>query len=61
MTPVPVADAAIEIRALKAEVVQLRSDNNSGHAATAGNTGRMVKKLDTPDSGGTAISVANAA
>lgn len=56
-------DTIAEIRALRSEVVQLRSDNNAGHAATAGNTGRMAKKLDdvTAQSGGDAISTVAAA
>lgn len=52
-----------EIAALRAEVAALRADNNAGHAATAGNTGRIAKTLDnvTQPNGGDAISVANAA
>ena len=42
---------------------RLRTDNNAGHAATAGNTGRVAKKLDdvTSASGGDAISTVAAA
>ena len=42
---------------------RLRTDNNAGHAATAGNTGRVAKKLDdvTSNSGGDAISTVAAA
>ena len=49
-----------ELKALRAEVAQMRSENNSGHAATASNTGSIKKTLDnvTADSGGDAISVA---
>jgi len=49
-----------EIRALRAELAQMRSDMNSGNAAITGNTGRIASKLDdvTAESGGTAISVA---
>lgn len=52
-----------EIKSLKEEVVQLRTENNSGNAAIASNTGRTAKKLDdvTSASGGEAISVASAA
>lgn len=52
-----------EIAALRAEVAGLRADNNAGHAATAGNTGRIAKTLDnvTQPNGGDAISVASAA
>ncbi|MCU6454355.1 hypothetical protein LPN01_09710 [Sphingomonas sp. A2-49] len=56
-TATPAADAASEIRALKAEIVQLRSENNSGHAATAGNTGRLVKQIDAVTDSGTALVV----
>lgn len=54
---------AEQFRALRDEVVQLRNDNNSGHAATAGNTGAIKRTLDnvTSDSGGNALSVAGAA
>ena len=54
---------ASEIQSLREEVVGLRRDNNSGHAATAGNVGRVDKRLEavTADSGGTAITVASAA
>ena len=56
-------DLASEIAALRAEVAQLRADNNAGHAATAGNTGAMKKTLDsvTQASGGDAISTVAAA
>lgn len=56
-------DMAAEIRALREEVGKLRSENSAGHAATAGNTGRIARKLDdvTAASGGDAINVANAA
>lgn len=50
---------ASELRALRDEVAQLRSENNSGHAATAGSTGKIVRKLDdvTSASGGQAVAV----
>lgn len=56
-------DMASEIAALRAEIAGMRSDNNAGHAATAGNTGKIAKTLDnvTAASGGDAISIANAA
>ncbi|PZQ21242.1 MAG: hypothetical protein DI569_12500 [Sphingopyxis macrogoltabida] len=52
-----------ELKALREEVAQMRSDNNSGHAATAGNTAAIKKKLDdvSADSGGQAITVTGAA
>ena len=54
----PANDVAAELRELRAEVTKLRDDNNRGHAATAGNTGRMARTLDdvTAASGGEAIS-----
>lgn len=63
-TPAPANDdMAAELRALREEVKQLRADNNAGHAATAGNTGRIDRRLEdvTAASGGEAISVASAA
>jgi hypothetical protein len=56
-------DVAAEIKALREELAQLRSDNNAGHAATAANTGSMKRTLDnvTAASGGEAVSVAGAA
>lgn len=62
--PAPANDDIIaELQALRSEVAQLRSDNNSGHAATAGNTGAIKKTLDnvTAASGGDAISTQAAA
>lgn len=52
-----------ELKALREEVAQMRSDNNSGHAATAGNTGAIKKKLDdvTSEGGGQAIAVTGVA
>lgn len=65
VAPMPSSNdnAAAELRSLRAEVAQLRDDNNKGHAATAGNTGKMARVLDqvTADSGGDAISVSGAA
>ncbi|WP_416463957.1 hypothetical protein [Sphingomonas sp. VDB2] len=57
------ADLGAKIDALKAELEQMRADNNAGHAATAGNTGKMVRTLDnvTAQSGGDAISTVPAA
>jgi len=54
---------AAELRALREEVAQMRSENNSGHAANASNTGAIKRKFDdvTADSGGQAISVAGVA
>ena len=54
---------AAELRALRQEVAQMRAENKAGLAATAGNTGRIARKLDdvTAASGGEAISVAVAA
>ncbi|HEX7856087.1 MAG TPA: phage tail length tape measure family protein [Sphingobium sp.] len=56
-------DLIAEIKALRDEVVQLRSENNAGHAATAGPVGAIQKKLGdvTSQSGGDAISVVAAA
>jgi hypothetical protein len=57
------ADLAAAIASLHDEVAQMRKENTAGHAANAGNTSRMAKKLDdvTAASGGDAISVAAAA
>jgi hypothetical protein len=54
---------ASELAALRQEVAAMRNENNAGHAATAGNTGRTAKVLETvtAESGGDAISVASAA
>jgi hypothetical protein len=54
---------ADSLRALREELAQMRQDNNAGHAATAGNTGRIAKKLEdvTGQSGGDAIAVVQAA
>lgn len=51
-------DLLAEVKALRAEVAAMRTDNNSGNAAIAGNTGRIAKKMDdvTAASGGDAIS-----
>ncbi|PZO77082.1 MAG: hypothetical protein DI640_01490 [Sphingomonas taxi] len=56
-------DASDPITQLRNEIAQLRADNNAGHAATAGNTSRMAKKLDdvTSQSGGDAIAIVAAA
>lgn len=56
-------DLLSEIKSLRDEVTLLRSENNSGHAATAGNTGRIDRRLEavTAPSGGEAITVASAA
>ena len=62
--PAPANDVtAGAIDALRGEVARMRADNNAGHAATAGNTGRMDRRLEavTAASGGDAISVASAA
>ncbi|WP_198320778.1 hypothetical protein, partial [Azohydromonas aeria] len=50
-----------EVRLLRTEVQKLREDMRAGHAAIAGNTGRMASRLDdvTPD--GDAISIREAA
>jgi hypothetical protein len=55
--------AAQELRALREEVAAMRRDNNAGHAATAGNTGKLVRTLEdvTADGSGQAISVVAAA
>ena len=65
-TAAPVAsndDTASEIKALRAELTAMRTDLNAGNAAIASNTGRIARKLDdvTAESGGNAVSVANAA
>lgn len=56
-------DLAQEIKSLREEVAQMRNDNNAGHAATAGNTGAIKRKLEdvTAASGGQAVSVAGVA
>lgn len=56
-------DLAGELRALRDEVAQLRTENNAGHAATAGNTGSIKRTLDnvTQQSGGDAIATVAAA
>lgn len=56
-------DVLAELRALREEVAGARADNNTGHATTAGNTGKLVRKLDdlSAASGGSAISVTGAA
>jgi len=56
-------DMLAELKALRAEVAQLREENNSGHAATAGNTGAIKRKFEdvTADSGGNAVSTVAAA
>jgi hypothetical protein len=48
-----------ELKALREEVAQMHSDNNSGHAANASNTGAIKRKFEdvTADSGGNAITV----
>lgn len=55
-------DLRLAVVAMREEIAQLRADNNAGHAATAGNTGRMARKLDdvTAASGGDALSMASA-
>lgn len=54
---------AEEVAALRAELAGMRADNNAGHAATAGNTGRTARVLEkvTEPTGGDAVNVANAA
>lgn len=54
---------AAELQALREEVAQMRSENNSGHATNASNTGAIKRKLEdvTADSGGSAVSVAGVA
>lgn len=44
---------------VRAELAQMRADNNAGHAATAANTGSIKRTLDnvTGESGGNAVSV----
>jgi hypothetical protein len=56
-------DLLSEIKSLREEVAGMRSENNSGHAATAGNTGRIDRRLEavTAPSGGEAITVASVA
>jgi hypothetical protein len=56
-------DLVEEVKALRAEIVQMRTDNNTGHATNASNTGRIARKFEdvTAASGGAAISVASAA
>jgi hypothetical protein len=56
-------DSAAELRALREEVAGMRRENNSGHAATASNTGKMARILDTAqtEGGGQALAVSVAA
>jgi hypothetical protein len=56
-------DLLTELKGLRSEVASMRSENTSGHAATASNTGSIKRTLDTVTqaSGGEAISVASAA
>ena len=65
VVPAPTAanDTTDSLAQLRDEIAQLRADNNAGHAATAGNTGRIAKKFDdvTLQSGGDAISTVQAA
>lgn len=53
------SDMVSELRALREVVEGMRTDNNSGHAATASNTGAIKRKLDdvTALSGGDAITI----
>jgi hypothetical protein len=53
------SDLLTAIAELRAEVAQLRAENNSGNAAIAGNTGRVATHLDnlTGPSGGDALAV----
>lgn len=56
-------DVVSEIKSLREEVSMLRSENNSGQATIAGNTGRIAKRLEavTDAGGGEAIAVVSAA
>lgn len=56
-------DLLEEVKSLREEIVQMRADNNTGHATTAGNTAKIARKFEdvTAASGGEAISVASAA
>ena len=56
-------DLASEIKSLREEVTLLRTENNSGHAATAGSTTSLDRRREagTAPNGGEAISVASAA
>lgn len=59
-TPTAANDGLADgLRALREEVAGMRAENNTGHATTAGNTGRIARKLDdvTAESGGDAISM----
>ncbi|RSV41539.1 hypothetical protein CA234_09740 [Sphingomonas sp. ABOLE] len=57
------ADLRGALQAVVDKVEQLRSENNAGNAAIAGNTGRVAKVLDnvTSQSGGDAIATVEAA
>jgi hypothetical protein len=56
-------DLATEVKGLRAEVARMREENNAGHAANAGKSSEIKRKLDdvTAASGGTAISVTGVA
>jgi hypothetical protein len=61
--PAPANDDLLaELKGLRSEVAQLRSENNAGHAANASANNKTAKILDTvtSPSGGDAISVAAA-
>jgi hypothetical protein len=57
------ADVRGAVDELRDELARLRTENNAGHAATAGHTGRIARRLDdvTAQSGGDAISTVAAA
>ncbi len=52
------AELSTGLAAVRDELAQMRSENNAGHAATAGNTGAIKRTLEnvTAESGGDAIS-----
>jgi hypothetical protein len=56
-TAPPNTDLLTELRALREEIAGMRSDNNNGHATTAGNTSAIKRTLDDAAGGGAPLAV----